>query len=382
MVPERAHWSALSASCGLQHVCRSRFDHQCLIRIGSFLCIDDEPHVVPDGSLLTFNYNLDEVTQAAPRISLLQVNTKLHTHPSRSQEGSDERGGWLQGNLPSSSSVGHQHRPADQHVSEDEPMDEDGLEQPNLGIGSQDDPPLFNLHMFHRIGDYMTIQFRKGKLAHQRAQIADGWGVRPEEIVGIHPIRAPPSDLANDDQTLFSITRWARDADYRTFPTDVQCLFDVELHSGHNFEAGPKIFRHVEWSRRLVTREGLLHRLWIGDFCRLIANDACLVWHNNLLWSAQDFVPRAVTAGDYFRVAIPARLNQDISALRDMLRTAEEQQRDHAMFPSTPEPTSSEESRDSEATQYGPPTVLPEPEPHDQFDIVRGVLEDWMRSRQ
>ena len=237
--------------------------------------------------------------------------------------------------------------------------------------------------MFHRIGDYMQIQFRRGRLAHQRAQIADGWGIHPEEVVGIHPIRAHPSDLDEDDgEAIFAITRWARDNEFKTFPTDVQCLFDIELHSGHNFEPGPKIFRHVEWTRRLITREGLLHRLWIGDYCRLIAQEACLVWHNNVLWSAQDYAPRAVTAGDYFRVAIPARPNQDIVALRAMLRTAEDQQRDHTMFPSTPDPTSSEESRDSEETLYGPPPVLPEPEPHDQFETVCRTLVDWFCSQQ
>ena len=81
MVPERAHWSMLSASCGLQNACLSRQGNQCLIRIGSFLCIDDNPHVVPDGSLLTFNYDIDEMTQATPRLSLLQINAKLVTRP-------------------------------------------------------------------------------------------------------------------------------------------------------------------------------------------------------------------------------------------------------------------------------------------------------------
>ena len=132
---------------------------------------------------------------------------------------------------------------------------------------------------------------------HERTQIAEGWGVDVQDIIGIHPVRTPPSDIAGDVGSTVAITRWTQDAAYRTFPTDVQCLYDVELHSGQLSETGPKIFRHVEWTRRLMTREGLLHRLWVGDYCRLIAQEACLVWHNHVLWPAQDFQPHSNLGG-------------------------------------------------------------------------------------
>ena len=380
MVPERAHWSMLSAACGLQQQCVRRQGNQCLIRIGSFLCINDEHHVVPDGSLITFNYDVAPEDGELSRISLLQLGVKVCP--------GHEEGNFLPSeNLPSSSSTS---RPVvQQHDTyEGEPMDEDGLEPTDtVDHRAQGDASTAGvLHMFHRQGDYKTIAFTRGNPFQERTQIAEGWGVDVQDIIGIHPVRTPPSDIASDVGSTVAITRWTQDAAYRTFPTDVQCLFDVELHSGELSETGPKIFRHVEWTRRLMTREGLLHRLWVGDYCRLIAQEACLVWHNHVLWPAQDFQPHRILAGDYFRVAIPARPRQGIASIRQFLRATENQIQDHTMFPSSPASTSTDRAGDSDSgesthTQYGPPPVLPEPEPHDVFGSVSCFLRGWAKDR-
>lgn len=386
MVPERAHWSMLSAACGLQQQCTRRQGNQCLIRIGSFLCINDEYHVIPDGSLITFNYDVAPEDGEPSRISLLQLDHRIR-HGVKVCPGHEEGNFFPSENLPSSSSTS---RPVvQQHdTSEGEPMDEDGLEPTDtVDHRAQGDASTSGvLHMFHRQGDYKTIAFTRGNPFQERTQIAEGWGVDVQDIIGIHPVRTPPSDIAGDVGSTVAITRWTQDAAYRTFPTDVQCLFDVELHSGQLSETGPKIFRHVEWTRRLMTREGLLHRLWVGDYCRLIAQEACLVWHNHALWPAQDFQPHRILAGDYFRVAIPARPRQGIASIRQFLRATENQIQDHTMFPSSPASTSTDRAGDSDSgesthTQYGPPPVLPEPEPHDVFGSVSRFLRGWAKDR-
>ena len=341
------------------------------------------PNVVPDGSLITFNYDVDPEDGEPSRISLLQLGHRIR-HGVKVCPGQDDDHFFPSGNLPSSSSTS---RPAVQHdTSEVEPMDEDGLDfaADRRAQGDPSTPGV--LHMFHRQGDYKTIAFTKGNPFHERAQIAEGWGVDVQDIIGIHPVRTPPSDIAGDVGSTVAITRWTQDAAYRTFPTDVQCLYDVELHSGQLSETGPKIFRHVEWTRRLMTREGLLHRLWVGDYCRLIAQEACLVWRNRVLWPSQDFQPRRILAGDYFRVAIPARPRQGIVSIRQFLRATENQVPDHTMFPSSPASTSTDRAGDSESdesthTQYGPPPVLPEPEPHDVFGSVSCFLRGWAKDR-
>ena len=390
MVPERAHWSMLSAACGLQQQCVRRQGNQCLIRIGSFLCINDDHHVVPDGSLITFNYDVDPEEGESSRISLLQLDHHIG-HGVKVCPGQDDDNSFPSGNLPTSSSTSRPSsstsRPAvlPNGASEGEPINEDGLDFAADPCAQGDPPTPGVLHMFHRQGDYKTISFTKGNPFHERTQIAEGWGVDVQDIIGIHPVRTPPSDIAGDVGSTVAITRWTQDAAYRTFPTDVQCLYDVELHSGQLSETGPKIFRHVEWTRRLMTREGLLHRLWVGDYCRLIAQEACLVWHNHVLWPAQDFQPHSILAGDYFRVAIPARPRQGIDSIRQFLRATENQVPDHTMFPSSPTSTPTDpgdsESDESTHTQYGPPPILPEPEPHDVFGPVSRFLQGWAKDR-
>ena len=384
MVPERAHWSMLSSACGLHQQCLRRHGNQCTIRIGSFLCINDDWNIVPDGSMIKFNFDITEDFVNVERLSLLQHGRHLQRRPKQCPGSADDS---ASGNLPSSSSqVPMAHHDRAVVSSEAEPIEEDGLDIKDVphedGVGGG---TSVTLHMFHRHGDYKQIAFRQGNPFHERAQVANGWGVEVEEIIGIHPIRSRPRDLSNGDGSLAAITRWTRDADYRIFPTDIQCLFDVELHSGQLAEGGPKIFRHVDWTRRLLTREGLLHRLWVGDFCRLIAREACLVWHNNDLWQAQDYEARRILAGDYFRVAIPARPTQPINSIRQFLRATEQQVPDHTMFPSSPETSMSDqedyETSGSEETQYGPPPLLPEPEPHDVYDEVCRYLQGWLRDR-
>ena len=135
----------------------------------------------------------------------------------------------------------------------------------------------------------------------------------------------------------------------------------------------------VDWTRRTVTRAGILHYLQVSDYCRLITSDACLVWHNGDLWALQDTDARPTAFGDYFRVAVPVSQGQTVSAARNLLRINENNVRDHRIFESSPEDDDStfeEMTEESTSTSYGPRADVPEPEPHATFaKIGRHVKE-------
>ena len=76
-----------------------------------------------------------------------------------------------------------------------------------------------------------------------------------EELAGLHPVRARPEDLRKPDSIVL-LVRSTEDAELRSFPTDALVLFDMEIHSGRESEPGPKLFRHVDWLRASMTREG------------------------------------------------------------------------------------------------------------------------------
>lgn len=161
-------------------------------------------------------------------------------------------------------------------------------------------------------------------------------------------------------------------------------LFDLEIHSGQDGEAGPKIFRHVDWMRSSTTREGVLRHLKVNDFCRLVANHRCLVWINNELWPEQNFEQKIIRMGDYVRVAVPAPHGQSLTATRRFLQIAEDQARDHIMFESSDSYPASEdyeqaEQDESGSTQYGPRSSISEPEPHaevrfEHLDVLDPLL--------
>ena len=263
-----------------------------------------------------------------------------------------------------------QHDPGEQQGQEggddpEEPFDD--ADDDGEGGDEGDDEEDITLRMFHRTTDFKTIMFTPGSPFDERKQIADGWGVEVDEIIGIHPLRGNPHDFDPDASSLV-ITRWAGDVNFRSYSTDVQCLFDIELHGGGTGrDIDYKLIRHVDWTRRTVTRDGILHYLQVSDYCRLIANDACLVWHNGDLWASQDIVARPTAFGDYFRVAVPISQGQTVSAARNLLRINENNARDHRIFESSPEDDDStfeEMSEVSTSTSYGPRADVPEPEPH------------------
>lgn len=369
MVPERASWVELAHASGLQHQCRSRVGNQCVIRIGTELVLNELKYVIPDGALITFLYDIEE--GHIPRISLLQTTyTRTTVGAVTSGPPPTSTGQILQQRISGEPGAKRQRFGHRRLQDDDGQEDEGGEEEPHRDDDEICEPVTADiiLHMLHRTTDSRTIDLTLGSPSAEREQIARGWGVEVDDIIGIHPLRAIPQDLLEISRSVVT-TRWVQDSELRAYPTDVQCLFDVELHGGtlgvHDF----KLSRHVDWSRRLTTRDGLLQYLKIGDYCRLIANDACLVWHNDVLWASQDLETRPLQHGDYFRVAVPAKEGQTARTLHGLLRHTARQGRDHLMFDtSTEEEDSDDDYRFDEsgsgATSYGQRPDVSEPEPH------------------
>ena len=366
LLPERATWWGIIFELELREQCRSRTGNQCLLRVGRRLILTDDPFVIPDRAAIAINYDISE--DEPMRVSLLQTQSYVKVCPGQ-QHACNPHGPSQDGASSSSRSLLEPtapaaHRPAISWCG----TPNDG---PDAATTSQS-PSSRTYHLFHRATDYQVADIDASDPFQERTQIAAAWNVAPDVGIGIHPVQARPADFP-DDGSIIAITRWVQDAELRAYPTDIQVLFDIEIHSGvaPSVDVGPKLFRHVDWSRRTMTRDGYLHALRVKDYCHILAGDTCLVWHNNRIWPIQDVQQRDIRAGDYIRIAIPARGGQTIGGARRVLEISEEQARDHIIFEPSPAESSSDEafpSSDS-STRYGPPEELPEPEPFANVEV-------------
>ena len=319
LVPERATWWEIIFDLGLQEQCRSRTGNQCLLRVGRRLILNDDPFIIPDRAAVVVNYDIAD--DEPPRVSLIQTQCYVKVCPGFSNEVDMSSGPPTTASSSSRSrplpATSTSHRPA--LTTPGEPTDVPPEEATLLSASTR------TYHLLHRTTDYQTATIDATDPFQERAQIATAWNVAPDVVIGIHPVRARPADFP-DDGSIIVITRWVQDAELRAYPTDIQVLFDIEIHSGvaPSVDAGPKLFRHVDWSRRTMTRDGYLHTLRVKDYCHILAGDACLVWHNNILWPFQDMQQRDIRAGDYIRIAIPARGGQTIGGARRVLEISEE----------------------------------------------------------
>ena len=344
MLPEWGTWQQIVDTLALRHQCIQRSGNQSIMRIGTRLVLDDEPFLVPDDTLIAINYEIQDET--IDYVSLMQ----------RTAAGSSLEQAY--------------HRVVHRRTE----------------LAGEEAEGLYTTyHLLHRTTDYIQVDLDPGDPFAERRAIAAAWGVTQDEIIGIHPVRARPDDIPADGSQLL-ITRWQRDDNYKTYEYDVQVLYDVEVHSGLNHEATPKIFRHVDWSRRFMTRQDILFALWVQDYCRISAQDRCLVWMNNELWPLQQEAPREIHHGDYIRVAVPGRDGESTAATRSFLKGAEDRARDHRMFDSSTSEESAEEGEEEmeSDTSYGPPALVSEPEPHDELDsfpykadYVKVKVYDW-----
>lgn len=358
MVNERTTWIELVQALALEEQCRHRVGNQCIIRMGWTLMLSDDIYTTQDNSLISINYNHED--DMPERVSLLQVAFQKVTVAGGDD---DPRFGSTR-----STATGQLPTPNRHDSSGREDLQEAFRQVQQVRHRGDIDTLLDDegqfAHLFHRTRDYTHARLTATDPFEERRQIARIWGVQEQEIMALHPVPFPPDDL----QGRVLINRWAQDANYKSFDSDVLVLFDLELHSGDNQRPNIKLFRHVDWTRASLTREGVLQSTYVEGYCRIIARDACLVWHNRQLWPVQDLAARDLRAGDSIRVAVPAMPDRSAEDLRQTLHRVEQNARDHVHFgPHTDSTSEEHEEEESEHTRYGRSSTASEPEPHDHW---------------
>ena len=361
MLQERTTWHEVVRDASLQAWCRTRVGNQCIIRVGQRLILNEAYFVIPDAALVRISFDFE--SDMPDRVSLLQRGViKKGGDQEEISGGHGHISGEREGSQTACSSQGPRAPDVETAFG--------GLQR----LRAQPSDPMtdtvkqLTYYMYRRTIGYRSAVLDPKDPFDERRQVAQQWAMATEELAGLHPVRARPEDLRKPDSIVL-LVRSTEDAELRSFPNDALVLFDMEIHSGRESEPGPKLFRHVDWLRASMTREGLLAHLRVNDFCRLVARHRCLVWLNNVLWHHQDQEEKTIRMGDYVRVAVPAPQGQSLAAARRFLQTTEDQARDHIMFESSASYPESDEGveedqAESGSTLYGAPDSTSEPEPH------------------
>ena len=93
--------------------------------------------------------------------------------------------------------------------------------------------------------------------------------------------------------------------------TEKLILIDVEMHgSASSSQAlhAPRVMRQVFKVVPTLTRSQVLQIAHVLAYCEWAAQ-GCFVFCNRIIWNAQDFGPRRIAHGMYFRIIIPPPLN-------------------------------------------------------------------------
>ena len=330
------------------------------------LQIAEELRPLSTDELVTINY--DQPTVEEEWVSLMQLaGMRSHAGVSVQETGESSAASSHGDRGEASQAGGHRDRP--QGSSVDEAFVRLQIAR-GVNAAQANQGGRIVYHMFHRPVDFRSEPILARNPFEEREQVAAAWGVPPEQIRGIYPIRDRPEDFPVDG-SLLVITKWARDDEVRPFEEDVLVLVDIELHSGTGGDQSTRLFRKVTWARNRMSRVGVLMSVWVHDFCRLRAADRCLVWKNNDLWPLQQLEEQTIRNGDYLRIAVPAEDGQTVRSTCRLLLRAERAARYQSTFYSSGSSDTSQEEEEEEGsdTEYGRPPSLPEPEPHDNLDI-------------
>jgi len=131
-------------------------------------------------------------------------------------------------------------------------------------------------------------------------QISRACGIAMDDLVGIHHVRSPPSDL--EELELQAVIAQKSHEIFHGQGV-VLALTDVELHSEEILTV-PWTKRQMTKFIKHITRRGVTRILGVEGWC-YDSKKPCIVWKNNEIWVQQDEVPRTLSHGDYIRCVIP-----------------------------------------------------------------------------
>ena len=139
-------------------------------------------------------------------------------------------------------------------------------------------------------------------------------GVPTAEITTLHNVQVSPiGDTENDASIIVQMVNDIPDGS-----TDKLLLLDVETHHRYvegQYPRSPDTSRQV---KRCVVHMVRQHILMLGQvmhYCT-VQQDRCLVYHDHLLWSQQDYGVRRFSHGHYVRIVVPEPLNHQYGTKR------------------------------------------------------------------
>ena len=347
-------WQEAAEQLGISPDGLSRRGNILCIWVGPRMITDDEQYMVRPGCKYTMSY-------------------RTHGDGEYNDDGS------RQSKRPRTTEEGERGR-RDEHQEEGHLEGEDGdveggeSEDPQT---SEEEEAFTKAYMFHWVGDYALERLDRIGPVNRHAQVAEAWGIDPQDVIGLHPLRARPSDLRPDREAL--ITRWRSDNEHRQWMTDVQVLLDIRLEGR---DQGVKR-RSVRWIRHQMTQQGILRWVRIDDYCRRTLADRCQIWFNNILWQDEDQAVQNIKMGDYLRVSLPPETTRSVLDQERRLARIERIQREERFFDDD-ETTSEEEAEQEEVpaseSTHGRHTEE-EPELHTEMKIpiaLEGLVETAM----
>ena len=346
-----ASWRSIAAVCGLDSSKMTRKGNGGVIWIGNRVVVDDQPFLVLPGMRVTFEAPMD-----------MERSDGDGPHGTKRAR----LGGEAQ---PSSSS-----RPSQAVSSQEVPADGPSTDQGSDAQGGIIEAEEPFAHLFHHYTDHARSRLTPargpnlGRLAFQRrARVAEIWGIPVDHVMGLHPVRARPYDIPNDEEIL--ITRWRADDYFKRWQDDVQVLLDLVI-DGSIIEQ-PIKRRSVRWIRSVMSRMSILRWLRIDDYCTQVSNDQCRVWINNDELLLAEGRQVRMQMGDYVRVVVPEDESRSVLEHGRALRRRERLQQQETFFTDL-SPTSSGYEEDEESDESGNTDAsrrtVEEPEPHAAMD--------------
>ena len=204
-------------------------------------------------------------------------------------------------------------------------------------------------HVFHMAAEHRLIVFDRRAPLSYFSQLNDIWQHPPHvHALALHEVHSPPPDLTSNADSTF-ILELSPDCNRRAMPTDVLILLDIVI-ANLDATGDPTHLRRVVWSRRMMSRQGILYLASSSAFCDL-PEVQCEVQINRQTWSEDDHAQRQVLHGDFVKLSISGPREMSTSDVQVIL--CEQEAADIQRYIFRRSPSRSSTSQDSDGAASG-----------------------------